>query len=224
MILGKSRFYRLWKNWFSTTLKRRRFERIMELAGLQAREEYRILEVGCANGKDVIQFLRDRPEYRVTGLDLRDEHIRQENFCFVQGDAQSLPFEDKSFDLVISVGLLEHIEPIEKLCRAVREINRVGKSYVCVVPSVSSLVEPHCGSARFPFRLHRKMIEKYHRIPLRLNYFTEHTWSKFLGFRECDIEKKFYLFPFIQNTFIYKSYRKTEAVQDEKCAAGHTEW
>ena len=195
----------------------------MRLAGLRDAEEYSILEVGCANGKDVVQFLDGKREYRVTGLDLKDGQIHQKNFCFVKGDAQALPFEDKSFDLVISVGLLEHIEPIEKLCQAVREIERVGKSYVCVVPSVSSLIEPHCGSARFPFRIHRKMIEKHQHTPLRLNYFTEHTWSKFLGFRECDIERRFYFFPFIRNTFIYKSYSKTQSIRQEKSFAGQTE-
>lgn len=121
-----------------------------------------------------------------------------------------MPFEDKSFDLVVSVGLLEHVEPIEKLCRVVREIDRVGKSYVCVVPSISSLIEPHCGAISFPARLHRDLLEKYQTTPLKINYFSEHTWSKFLGFKDCDIVRRFYCFPVIRNTFIYKRYPVSE--------------
>lgn len=205
MILGKTKLYRFWKNCFATTLKRRRMKNILKMAGLPE-TCCSVLEIGCANGKDVVQFLKDKRKYELTGLDLKDDAICQENFRFVKGDAQTLPFADKSFDLVVSVGLLEHIEPVEKLCRVIREIDRVGKSYVCVVPSISSLIEPHCGSVRFPCRLHKNQIDQYQVTPLRINYFSEHTWSKFLGFRECDIKRKFYVFSFIKNTFIYKKY------------------
>ena len=34
---------------------------------------------------------------------------------FVVGDAMQLPFEEESFDLAFSIGLLEHFEDIEKL-------------------------------------------------------------------------------------------------------------
>lgn len=181
-------------------------KQILKMAGLPKKDVCRILEIGCSNGKDVVQFLKDSKKYQVTGVDILDGEICQENFHFVKGDAESLPFQEKSFDLVVSVGLLEHIEPVEKLCKVVQEIDRVGKSYVCVVPSISSLIEPHCGAIRFPCRLHKKMIDQYQDTPLQLNYFSEHTWSKFLGFKDCDIKRKFYCFPFIRNTFIYKKY------------------
>lgn len=73
--------------WIEMCVKQRRFNYIMRLAGLPDGRWYRVLEIGCANGRDVVQFLNDKERYFVTGLDLKDWALKQENFCFVQGDA-----------------------------------------------------------------------------------------------------------------------------------------
>jgi len=204
-MLVKTPLYRIWKNKFATGLKRKRLAKILALAGLaDANRKIRILEVGCANGQDALQFLDDADKYELVGVDIIDSKIPFPNFTFVQADASKLPFEDNSFDLVISIGLLEHIEPIENLCKVISEMHRVGKAYVSVVPSVSTLLEPHAVSLRWPVRMHKKMVHKYAAdIPLHLNFFSDHTWSKFEGFMDADIQRQYYLFPFIKNTFIY---------------------
>ena len=204
-MLVKTPLYRIWKNKFATGLKRKRLARILELAGLSnTNRKLRILEIGCANGQDALQFLTDGDKYELTGIDLHDSKIPYANFTFVQSDAASLPFADDSFDLVISIGLLEHIEPMEHLCAAIREMKRVGKAYVSVVPSVSSFLEPHAIALRWPMRLHKNMVHKYSAgIPLHLNYFTDHSWTKFEGFMDADVKRAYYLFPFIKNTYIY---------------------
>jgi len=204
-MLVKTPLYRIWKNKFATGLKRKRLAKILALAGLaDANRKIRILEVGCANGQDALQFLDDADKYELVGVDIIDSKIPFPNFTFVQADASKLPFEDNSFDLVISIGLLEHIEPIENLCKVISEMHRVGKAYVSVVPSVSTLLEPHAVSLRWPVRMHKKMVHKYAAdIPLHLNFFSDHTWSKFEGFMYADIQRQYYLFPFIKNTFIY---------------------
>ena len=146
MIIGKSRFYYLWKKKLSYFLKRRRLFAAMRLVSLPKKKKYRILEVGCANGMDAVRFLSDVDKYEVCGVDIKPYTIEQENFRFVRADAQALPFADKSFDLVLTFGLLEHIEPMEKLCRVIAELDRVGRHQISVVPSVSTLVEPHCAA------------------------------------------------------------------------------
>jgi SAM-dependent methyltransferase len=98
----------------------------------------RILDVGCGDGiTDLGLYLRYQPE-RLVGIDpfggyerLADlaaaEHIPMdpwpEGLEFFKVDANHLPFEDDSFDVVISWGSVEHIAG--GYLQALREIKRV---------------------------------------------------------------------------------------------------
>ena len=50
-----------------------------------------------------------------------------------KGDIFNLPYKDKSYDLVLCCGLLEHF-PIEKVKLILNEMRRVGKGVVCWFP------------------------------------------------------------------------------------------
>ncbi len=209
MIIGKTRFYGAWKSKFSLCFKRRRFNKIISLAELPKGRPARILEVGCSNGMDFIRFT-DGINAQIWAADILPCEIGRENVHFVQADAESLPFPDKFFDLVVSVGLLEHIEPMEKLCRVIAEFDRVGRHQVSVVPSAATVLEPHSAELFFPLRIHKNMLsegspgEMKQASSLHLNFFTEHTWTKFRGFCGCKVKRFFYIPPFVTNTFIYK--------------------
>ena len=204
LMIVKTPLYRVWKRGLSRGLKKKRLNRLFELTGLSEAKKLRILEVGCANGMDVLQFLTDKDNYELFGVDIIDSKIPFENFTFVQADANSLPFDDNYFDLVISVGLLEHIEPMEKLSACIKEIARVGKAYAVVIPSASSLIEPHTVSPRWQSRLHKKLVHKHSANEiLHLNFFTDHTWTKFEGFADAEVKRFYYLFPLIKNTVVY---------------------
>lgn len=210
-MLVKTRFYTVWKNKYSTLLKRRRVNKLFRCLGINQTpdKKLRILELGCANGKDLIQFLNDPKRFEITGIDINPSQIDQENFTFVQADASELPFEDKSFDIVFSVGLLEHIEPMEKLCGVIKEISRVGKSHANIIPSVASPLEPHAARPFWSSFLHKRFIHKNSGSNiLKLNYFTDHTWTKFEGFNDCDVARFWYLPPFILNLVVYKRMDK----------------
>jgi ubiquinone/menaquinone biosynthesis C-methylase UbiE len=206
MIIGKTRFYTVWKGSISKGIKKRRLKQMLDALEIKGDKKLKILEIGCANGKDAIQFLDDSSKYELYGIDIVDGQIKQDNFTFVHCDAERIPYDDKFFDVVLSIGTLEHIESMDKLCRVIKEIARIAKSYVMVVPSVRTLVEPHTVGLLWPLRLHKKMIHKYTSIKLKLNFFSEHTWSKFEGFHDADIKRSWYIFPFILNTMIYKKY------------------
>ncbi|HEV2912838.1 MAG TPA: methyltransferase domain-containing protein [Pyrinomonadaceae bacterium] len=89
----------------------------------------RVLEIGCGLGTDGAQFASAGADY--TGVDLTEAAVelarrRFELFGlpgqFRTADAENLDFEDESFDLVYSHGVLHHTPDTE---RAVREIHRV---------------------------------------------------------------------------------------------------
>jgi ubiquinone/menaquinone biosynthesis C-methylase UbiE len=70
-----------------------------------------ILEVGCGVGEGLNFLSRLVPDARMTGLDLAPKAIERANATlargdelrFVQGDAEELPFEDSSVDVLINV-------------------------------------------------------------------------------------------------------------------------
>ena len=96
-----------------------------------------ILDVGCGKGFLLYEFTQVVPGARVTGVDISPyaiENAKEEVRPFVQvGNAMSLPFEDRSFDLVISITTLHNLYMYD-LWLALQEIERVarGPKYVVV--------------------------------------------------------------------------------------------
>ncbi|HEV8022115.1 MAG TPA: class I SAM-dependent methyltransferase [Candidatus Lustribacter sp.] len=103
-------------------------ERMAEHYGLKA--GMRLLDVGCGKGFLLHEFTQVVPGLKVAGLDISAygiENSKEEvRSSLVVGHAKSLPFEDNSFDLVISLGTLHNLG-IEDLWSAVSEIERVGR-------------------------------------------------------------------------------------------------
>ena len=82
---------------------------------------------------------------------MNDQRRTNEGYEFVQVDGTELPFEDGSFDVVLSNHVIEHVgEPSDQL-HHLREVRRVlrpeGVCYLAV-PNRWGLVEPHF---RLPF-------------------------------------------------------------------------
>lgn len=81
--------------------------RLVPFAGIRSGDD--VLDVGCGTG--VVSLVAARQGARVTGLDLTPElvaHARENaaigrsEIRFLEGDAEALPFEDASFDVVVS--------------------------------------------------------------------------------------------------------------------------
>jgi len=88
-----------------------------------------LLDVGCGRG----YFLKNlqNTNIELTGVDLF-ETLNILNSHYVKGNAESLPFEDDSFDVVTSSHTLEHVINIRE---AVAEIKRVSsKQIIITVP------------------------------------------------------------------------------------------
>jgi len=96
----------------------------------------RVLDVGCGKAFLLYDLTQAVPGLEVRGVDVSAyaiEHAKEEVRPFLQVEnAVSLPFEDHSFDLVISITTLHNLYCYE-LDRALREIERVGKRHKYVV-------------------------------------------------------------------------------------------
>ena len=118
-------------------------EAIARHYGLKAGD--RVLDVGCGKGFLLYDFTQVVPGIEVCGLDISQyaiEHAKEEvRPCLQVGSAIALPFEDASFDLVISITTLHNLYCFD-LDKALREIERVGRrdKYI-VVESYRNEVE-----------------------------------------------------------------------------------
>ncbi len=86
-----------------------------------------LIDIGCGRGFFMAKA-RERG-YEVTGCDLFDK-ISVEGCRYVQANVESLPFADKSFDIVTCFHTLEHVQHLD---RAIAELKRIARKQVVVV-------------------------------------------------------------------------------------------
>ena len=96
----------------------------------------RILDFGCGTGN--ISFHLLSHSFQPVSLDTSVEMLKfvrgkigKTKACCINGDGESLPFQEKSFDAVLCMGVLHHIADKEKAVREmIRIVRRGGKIYI----------------------------------------------------------------------------------------------
>lgn len=96
-----------------------------------------ILDIGCAKGFMLYDFKEIMPNCTIAGVDVSSYAIENaipsvKRFLKI-ASAESLPYPDKSFDLVISINSIHNL-PFDRLKIALKEIQRVsrGNSYITI--------------------------------------------------------------------------------------------
>jgi len=100
-----------------------------------------VLDIGTGSGH-IIQLVSKKCK-SATSVNLEDERIAKEGYTFVEVKDVHLPFDNGTFDVVISNQVIEHI-PVQDI--HINEIYRVlkngGIAYIAT-PSQYTLIEPH---------------------------------------------------------------------------------
>ena len=108
-------------------------ERIEEIIKIMPSNVKTILDVGCGNGafiNTIADTFLNRFD-KIVGLDSSKvalEHVKVEKY---KGSISNLPFENKSFDIVTSLEVLEHLTQ-EDFKKGTLELQRVAKNYIII--------------------------------------------------------------------------------------------
>ena len=104
----------------------RRTEQVRDFLGLAGpAPDFRLLDVGTADGHLLAGLREAFPRCRPTGVEVSEDLVRvarERGLHVVTADARSLPFPDGSFDAVVLSATLKHVPEPE---RALRECRRV---------------------------------------------------------------------------------------------------
>jgi hypothetical protein len=157
----------------ATRLRRARFA--LFLALLEKLDGHvEILDIGGTQEFWTLMTGGDPGDVRVTLLNLEHQPVTSGKFLSAVGDARSMPqFGDKSFDVVFSNSVIEHVGGYPDQARMAGEVRRVGRRYFVQTPNKRFPLEPHF---LFPFfqylpsfiraqMVHRFDVGWYKRIP-----------------------------------------------------------
>lgn len=128
--------------------RRRKAEKILAVLAPHARlEGARVLDIGAGSGHVAAAISRAVGENGgVWGVDTVDQRQLSDGFRFTLVDGPRLPFDDRSFDLVVSNHVVEHVGTRERQIQHLTEIARVlddrGVVYLAT-PNRWSIIEPH---------------------------------------------------------------------------------
>jgi ubiquinone/menaquinone biosynthesis C-methylase UbiE len=106
----------------------------------------RVLELGFGPGYDALACMQNGADYR--GIDITPENVERtrKHLAFYGyepkvelGDAENLPFEDESFDIVFSNGVLHHTPDIMRTFAEAHRVLRKGGSFYVILYHKNSI-------------------------------------------------------------------------------------
>jgi hypothetical protein len=132
---------------FSNSRRNRRFEAFSRLIDRLLRERagpIRILDIGGTNVFWEQRGWAGRTDVEIVLVNLTTEKQRYENIEPRVGDATDLSeLPDRSFDVVFSNSVIEHLETFERQAAMAAEVRRLAPLYWVQTPNFWFPIEPH---------------------------------------------------------------------------------
>jgi len=132
------------KNLFVNDFLTKRLSRISGL--LDVAKGMEALDVGCGSGV-FGKFMIEKGarvtavDYSREALDICDRELApfgKENYSLVNCDASSMPLPDNKFDMLVSVGLLDYVDDVNKVLGEFRRVIKPKSKLIFTVPKSNS--------------------------------------------------------------------------------------
>lgn len=108
-------------------------------SGLTSKRYSKILEIGANNGEHFDFVIHDYEEYTATDLKVTDVLIGKSRLSnkliLAKADAHNLPFEDSSFDRVLSTCVFHHLENPELALKECLRVTKPGGLISILLPN-----------------------------------------------------------------------------------------
>ncbi len=130
----------------SNYFRAKRFKFFKTLLNQQLRPgiKYKILDIGGTEEYWKNTGIEVGNNIEIVLLNLYKAEVSAPGFTSIKGDATNLEgIEDKSFDLVYSNSVIEHLFTLEQQEKMAKETIRVGKNYFIQTPNKYFPIEPH---------------------------------------------------------------------------------
>lgn len=147
------------------------------------KEKTRILDIGCGDAFLLDEIKKINPNIEYIGLDLSKNKLiklrKLKKSIFICGDAENLPFNQNSFDLIIAQEIIEHVpSPTNLLNDITRVLKKKGK-VIIATPSDINIT-----------RSLRYIVKKPKYSLQHLTYFSEESLLNLVNFSNLKIIKK----------------------------------
>lgn len=168
-----------WRDFdFQEHLKLTDYQTTFQFITREFKPPQNILEAGCGLGRWVVPLAK--MNYKVTGIDIEEEALdvikknySSENLELIHGDIFQMPFPEKHFDLIISLGVLEHFESKNNVNEAIKEHIRVLSDSGFILITV-----PYMSVMRLMIHVpYKNALSLVRKLKGKKEYFTEYRYS-----------------------------------------------
>ncbi|MGA9874581.1 MAG: class I SAM-dependent methyltransferase [Solirubrobacteraceae bacterium] len=122
--------------------RRRVLERV--IAQLELPAHARILDAGCGSGRNMVDLARHGT---VTGVELSPASValarERDTGEVLEGSVMDMPFDEATFDLALSLDVIEHLEDDVGALRELRRVTKPGGALLVTVPAYQWLWSGH---------------------------------------------------------------------------------
>jgi len=179
---GKIEGKEYWKRYNNYGLLESHPHRQELLKELKKLEFDSLLEIGCSYAPNLSLIKKEYPNVKLAGIDINRDAIlrailRVEGAQLIVGDVNDLPFKDKSFDIVLSDGVLVYVSP-EEIDKVKSEMLRVARKAIILVEFHSEGLDKK-GEISFSHwgRNYKELFKEYEVEITKITNWTERNWD-----------------------------------------------
>lgn len=152
---ARERCWRIYDQYYRAGVYRHHNERYQEVVMEHLRPSVYLLDAGCGAAMKITRVCA--PKIRMAiGVDLEEMECNAPRLHGVRSDLQHLPFKNESFDVIISMSVLEHLAKPDEVFGEISRLLRPGGVAILQTPNKYDYVS---FVARYtPFRFHKWLL------------------------------------------------------------------